>query len=140
MSNDETLRRGPTFKMGPQYATNINNVAGDMTVHGGQYGQSSFTIVDAHRQLTQIRRYLDTVALPPPVRQSADRALAGAEDEISKPAPDKSKISALLQELTQVLAGSGALANAGVALVQPLQHLAAWLGPLAQSMLPLLAN
>ena len=126
------------FNIGSQQAANINNVAGDMILTGGQHGAANLTVIDARREIRVVRQNLDQAALPPQSRLAAGRALEGVEEELDKPEPDRGRVAGRLEELTRVLASAGALAGAGGALVQPLRRLASWLGPLGLSLLRLL--
>lgn len=127
------------YVSGNQQAGNITNVAGNMTVEGGQTVVTSFGSADALREVARLRDGIEGLGLPAKVRKAAHSALRDVEAELRRPAPDRPKIAARLQHLAHALSTAGALATAGMAVVQPLQQLAAWLGPLGASLLPLLA-
>ena len=126
-----------TFNIGSQNAANINNVAGDQHIHGGQFGVTSGTetAVDA---LTRLRAAIEAnpeVAGDPSVRaevQQIEGALA------SSPEPDRPAISSALDRLARRLQTLGALTTAGAAIVGPLRELAGWLGPLAGQVISVL--
>src|SRR5919202_5499256 len=64
------------FNIGSQQAANINNVAGDMNIAGGQ--QVTLTLADARRDIALLQQGLNGLALPSTDRQTAAQALAGA--------------------------------------------------------------
>lgn len=126
------------FNIGSQQAANISNVAGDMTVVGGQHGEATITIATVYRDIQLLREGLQELPLPPRERQVADQALDRTTQEVAQAIPDKRKIAPHLEEVTQILRKFGALAGAGAALVEPLQRLSSWLGLVGRTVLPLL--
>ena len=124
------------FNIGSQQAANINNVAGDMNIAGGQ--QITVTLADARRDIALLQQGLNGVALPSTDRQTAAQALAGAAQELAKPDPNKHVVASRLETFAQVLSKVGGVATASVALLEPLQRLAVFLGPVGQAVLHLL--
>ncbi len=126
------------FNIGSQQAVNLNNVAGDMTIVGGQHGEATITIATVYRDIQLLREGLQDLPLPPRERQVADQALDRAMQEVAQAIPNKRKIASYLEEVTQILGKFGALAGASAALVEPLQRLSSWLGPVGRIVLHLL--
>jgi len=116
-----------SFNIGQQNAVNINNVAGDQTIEGGQTG-SFVSIHDALANVEQIRRELDASALAPDARAAAAQQLDGIEHGLKQPTPDRASIGESLTRLTKVLVTAGALATGTSALLNGLSGLAGWLG------------
>jgi hypothetical protein len=126
-----------TFNIGSQNAGQINNVAGDMHVSGGQHGVVGTP--EVARQISRnLRRSVATVQLD---RRSAQAARAEVDEidaGLSREQPDRARVAGALERLTRLLSATGALAAAGAALVEPLQALAGWLGELGAPVLQLL--
>lgn len=140
MTSDRNQQARPAFSIGSQNAGNINNVAGDMTVYGGQKGELRLTIADALQNVDDLRQVLSGLDLPPEARTAATGALDAATDELKQPEPDKKSVAERLEAFTHILMEAGALAKAGMALAVPLQQLATWLGPMGVGLLALVAN
>ena len=138
MNGHDRKSSGSVFNIGSQNAASINNIGGDQTNYGPQHATANFTVDYLQRELSTLRQQLQAVDLPPQGKADAERALAAAEAEVVKPSPDKGEVARHLESFTQILAKAGALASAGTALIQPLQQLAAWLGPVGQTLLHLL--
>jgi len=133
MSNE---RPDSIFNIGGQQG-NISNVAGDMTVYGGQ----QYVAVPADMilpELAKLRRALAAVKLDPDVEESARGFLAVTDQELRQPHPDPRKVARPLERLTRLLKGAGAIAAAGAPLIVPLQCIASWLGISGQAILHLL--
>jgi hypothetical protein len=71
-------------------------------------------------------------------RSSAERDLQGLEEAVAGPEPDTKAASQHLRSFTANLKEAGALATAGVALVEGIAKIAQWLGPLGAGVLALL--
>ncbi len=126
-----------SFNIGQQNAVNINNVAGDQTIEGGQSG----TFVSTHDALAavaQIRRELDARGLAPDGRAAAAKELDGIEHGLRQPTPDRASIGESLTRLTKVLVAVGALATGSTALLNGLSGLAGWLGHFGAAALKML--
>ncbi|GAB4584538.1 hypothetical protein [Nocardia sp. IFM 10818] len=116
-----------TFNIGSQQG-NINNVAGDQTIYGGQHGKFESTgPVEFAVELADALR-----------RMGLDRAAADAEAmqrELARPQPDRESISARLTRIAQAVV---AVAGAESAVHKPLVALARWLGAAGAPVLALL--
>jgi hypothetical protein len=116
-----------TFNIGQQNAGVINNVAGDMTVHGGQVGTLA-SVPDALAAVELIRDEIARCALPPEARTAAAKELDGMEHDLRQAAPNKATIGESLTRLTKLLVTTGALVTGTTALLNGLGGLATWLG------------
>lgn len=115
------------ISVGQQQAGQVTNVGRDQVVHGGIHGSLSAS----SQQLADVellKELLDDVALTAADRRSADEAAAELEAELAKPDPDPAAAAGPLERLTSVLKGAGALAGAGVALIDPIGRIAIALG------------
>jgi hypothetical protein len=124
------------FNIGSQHG-NVSNVAGDMTVYGGQ----QYTAVPADligAELARLHRALSAVGLDPDTAQSASGYITAASREISQPHPDPQQVARPLERLTRLLQRAGVLAVAGAGLIDPLQRIASWLGAAGQAIMQLL--
>ena len=129
-------RPNAIFNIGSQHG-NISNVAGDMTVHGGQtYVATAADMILP--ELAKLRRALSAVDLGPDVRESAREFLTAAGDELGQPHPDARRVARPLERLTSLLKEAGAIAAAGAVLIDPLQRIASWLGTSGQGILHLM--
>jgi hypothetical protein len=128
-----------TFNIRDQEATTIQNVGGDMVVHGGFSSSSGPRIVEVRGELSQLGEALSRLELSAEYREEADRELAGAVAEAESPEPDEGRIGNRLGRLAEVLHDAGALAGGGVAAVESLQRLAQLLGPAGHAVLGVLA-
>ncbi len=130
-------RPNAIFNIGSQHG-NINNVAGDMTVHGGQQYVALPTDMILP-ELANLRQALAAVNLDPDVEQLAGEYLTAAGEEIRRPRPEARRVARPLERLTRLLKGAGVIAAAGAALINPLQGIASLLGAAGQAILHLLA-
>jgi hypothetical protein len=106
-----------TFNIGSQNAGQINNVAGDMYVSGGQHGVAGTP--EAARQISRtLRRSVATLPLEGRDAEAARSAVDEIDAGLEREQPDRSRIAG--------------------ALVEPLQALAGWLGDLGAPVLQLL--
>ncbi|MEU0947909.1 hypothetical protein ABZ379_35180 [Streptomyces canus] len=122
-----------TFNIGSQQG-NINNVAGDQTIHGGQHGQFAMT-TDPRAMLGLLRSELDRLALPPDVASQVNTEVASLDAELASPAPDRTTMAQRLVRITRLVTAAGAAVTAGGTLAGALSSFAAWLGPIGDSVL-----
>jgi hypothetical protein len=94
--------------------------------------------VEVRQELARLREELDGVSISYPTRVAAESALAAAQAEAAGPAPDRARISELLQRATQVLSNAGSLTTAGTGLAESLRRAALVLGPTGKAVLALL--
>jgi hypothetical protein len=126
-----------TFHIGSQHANQINNVAGDMHLSGGQHGYVGDPEVG--RQISRhLRRSVERAGLDGRSAVAARAEVDEIDAGLAAGRPDRSRIAGALERLTRLLSATGALAAAGAALVEPLQALAGWLGELGAPVLQLL--
>jgi hypothetical protein len=117
-----------TFNVGSQNAGSIQNVGGDMVVHGGVQGSASVQVIELRGRLAQLSEELYRLPLPPESRAAARDALAEAESEAATPAPRPDRIGRSLKRVTEVLEDAGALASAGTGLARVLGRAVALVG------------
>jgi len=126
-----------TFNIGSQNAGNINNVARDQHITGGQHG--TLVTPDAARQaVIDLRAGLRVTPFDEGTSAAADADLTEIEASMHQPEPDRAQIAPRLERLTRLLVAAGSLAAAGSSLLQPLHTLATWLGALGRPILALL--
>ncbi|MER6242747.1 hypothetical protein [Streptomyces griseorubiginosus] len=125
-----------TFNIGSQQG-NINNVAGDQTIHGGQHGQFA-TATDPRAMLGVLRTELDRLGLPPDVAHQVNTEVESLDAELASPAPDRPTMADRLVRITRLVTAAGAAVTAGGTLAGALTSLAAWLGPIGDSVLRLI--
>jgi hypothetical protein len=126
-----------TFSIGNQTAGNINNVAGDQRITGGQQG--IVVTSEAVRQAVRdLREALATTPLGEATAAEVRDQVEAIAAEVQTPQPDRPRAASSLERLTRLLVATGSLATAGAALVSPLQTLASWLGTLGEPILRLL--
>jgi hypothetical protein len=89
-------------------------------------------------ELALLRRSLDDLRLTGPERAAADQELAGAEEAVRRPEPDRAAASSHLSRFVQGLKDAGALATAGTAVLQSIRALATWIGPVGAGIIALL--
>jgi hypothetical protein len=126
-----------TFNIGNQNAGNINNVARDQHITGGQTG-IVVTSEQALQALADLRAGIGATRLDPVPSVAAQTELRDIEADLRQPEPDRTRIAPRLERLTRLLLAAGSLASAGSALVAPLGMLAHWLGALGAPILSLL--
>ncbi len=133
MADDQ---RDVTFNIGQQTGVNTN-VAGDMSVYGGQqYGTGSPEEVRA--DLAAIREVIAGLGLPPEVQKEAGDLIDEADGELAQPTPQPEKVGGPLTRLTKILEDAGAVASAGEKLIAPLSRIGTWLGVAGKTLLALL--
>jgi len=125
------------FNIGSQHG-NVSNVAGDMTVYGGQH----YTALPADmigRELRNIQGIISAMNLDPAARKAAAGLLADADRALGKSRHDAKKVARPIERLTRLLRDIGAIAVGGAALINPLTRIAAGLGAAGQAILHLIA-
>lgn len=127
-----TDRPGAVFNIGSQQG-NISNVAGDMTVYGGQHYRAVDRAAFA-AEVAALRSALAATSLDPALRVSADRCLHDAERELGRAQPEPDKVARPVERLTRLLKDAGALAGA----VEPLSGIASLLGVAGKAILALI--
>ena len=133
MADDQ---RNVTFNIGEQTGVNTN-VAGDMTVYGGQqYVTGSPEEVRA--DLAALREVVAGLGLQPEVQQEATDLIDEADRELAQPKPQPEKVGGPLTRLTNLLADAGAVAAAGASVIAPLQRIGSWLGVAGKAILAVL--
>jgi hypothetical protein len=119
---------------GAQTAGVINNIAGDQV----NYGTISGAIGSVDQRLAdvdEIRRLLGQVPLSDEERADAEDAVDRLEAEMSEPEPNRPAAAHVLEDLTAILKSAGALAGAGLALIDPIGRIAIALGGAAAAVL-----
>jgi hypothetical protein len=125
-----------TFNVGSQHG-NVSNIAGDMTVHGGQH----YTALPAdmiRQELENIHRSISAMQLSPEIRKKAAALLADVGRELGQPGCNAEKVARPVKRLAGLLSDIGAISAAGAALIGPLQAIASCLGPVGESILHLI--
>jgi hypothetical protein len=87
-------------------------------------------VAAARRELGRLRGELDALELTRRQRHEAATALAVADEELRRNAPEPRRVAAQLARFTTVLRSAGALPGAPSTLAHALDGLRAWLGPL----------
>lgn len=129
-------RHSATFNIGSQQG-NISNVAGDMSVHGGQqYVAAPADLI--RKELVKLRAALANADLDPGLQGRVGELLGDAEEELDKGRPDAQKVAGPMERVTRLLKEAGAISVAGVALIDPLHRIASWLGDFGQGILLLI--
>ncbi|MBN0044527.1 hypothetical protein JS756_10450 [Streptomyces actuosus] len=127
-----------TFNIGSQQG-NINNVAGDQTIHGGQHGDFT-TVMDPQALLGLLRTEIDRLGLPPDVARQVNDEVDSLDAELGSPSPDRPTVAQRLARITGLVKTAGAVVTAGGTLAGVLSSFAAWLGPIGDSVLHALAG
>ena len=129
-------RPNAIFNIGSQHG-NVSNVAGDMTVYGGQH-YTGFPAELIRQELGNLQRAISVMGLDPAVQKKAAALLADADRELSRTGRDAKKVARPIERLAGLLKNIGAIAVSGAALIDPLQRIASWLGPAGQAILHLI--
>jgi hypothetical protein len=116
-----------TFNIGSQHAANINNVAGDQVIHGGQAGYA-----DSRVLLDRVRHEVGTLRLPPPLLTRVNAELEAIDTELGTPRSDKQSAAGRLGRLVSLLKSAGVLATSGSGLMTSLTALANSFGALGE--------
>jgi isopentenyl diphosphate isomerase/L-lactate dehydrogenase-like FMN-dependent dehydrogenase len=125
-----------TFNIGSQHG-NVSNVAGDMTVYGGQH----YTALPAdmiRQELNNIHAIISSIEISPEARKNAVALLADAGRELSRPGCEPEKVAWPVRRLAGLLSDIGAISAAGASLIGPFKAIASWLGPAGQAILHLI--
>ncbi|MFE8950348.1 hypothetical protein [Streptomyces sp. NPDC007856] len=128
-----------TFNIGSQQG-NINNIAGDQTIHGGQHGTFHGAPQDPGELVVRLREALDRTALPPDVAAKVRNEVAGLKAAITSPTPDRPDAADRLARITRILTSAGALTAAAGSVAGTLVALAQWLGSLGDPVLQALGR
>jgi hypothetical protein len=129
-------RPNATFNIGSQ-SGNINNVAGNMTVHGGQH-YTGFPAEMIRQELGNLHRIISAMDLDPGAQKAVTALLTDVGRELDQPDRDAKKVARPIERLTALLRDIGALAVSGATLIDPLQRIASWLGPAGHAILQLI--
>jgi hypothetical protein len=133
MSRDRS-KAGATFNIGSQQGV-ISNVGGDMNVYGIQHAAIILPVAELRRELEGLRKGLGSLPLPPSERHAAEMNIEAAQEELGRSHPDRHTVAVRMEQFTKILKTSGALAAAGLAVLNPLHGIATLLGPLGSSIL-----
>ena len=109
-----------TFNIGNQNAASIQNIGGDMAVHGGIHGTANLHVVELRGRLAQLSEEIDRLDLPAESRAIAREALDEAEAEAAASSPRSNRIAHSLRRVTDTLNDAGLLTNAAVGVVRAL--------------------
>lgn len=127
------------ISVGQQQAGQITNVGRDQVVHGGIHG----AMTTGSQQLADVellKKLLDEIALTGADRREAEQATSELEEELAKPDANPEAAARPLERLTSILTAAGALAGAGVALIDPIGRIAVALGTAGVHVLRLLGR
>ncbi|NNN30009.1 hypothetical protein HLK59_06470 [Streptomyces sp. S3(2020)] len=127
-----------TFNIGSQQG-NINNVAGNQTIHGGQHGEFT-TATDPRAMLGLLSSELDRLGLAPHVARQVNGEVASLRAELDSPSPDRTTMAQRLVQIVSLVTTAGAVVTAGGALAGALSSFAGWLGPIGDSVLHAIAR
>ncbi|MFI9759721.1 hypothetical protein ACIHFB_17455 [Streptomyces sp. NPDC051963] len=127
-----------TFNIGSQQG-NINNVAGNQTIHGGQHGDFT-AVTDPQALLGPLRAELDRLGLPLHVASQVNGEVASLGAELGSPSPDRPTVAQRLVQIVRLVTTAGAVVTAGGALAGVLSSFAAWLGPIGEPVLRAIAQ
>jgi uncharacterized small protein (DUF1192 family) len=109
-----------TFNIGNQNAASIQNVGGDMAVHGGIHGTANLHVVELRGRLARLSEEIDRLELPVDIRAIAREALAEAAAEAAAPAPRSNRIAHSLRRVTDTLNKAGVFTNAAMGVISAL--------------------
>jgi hypothetical protein len=123
--------------IGQQNAGIINNVEGNMWIHGGQQG-AIVSDEGARQAVRELQSALATVTLDQSAAARTRAQITEIDTAMHAPQPDKSRVADMLKRLTGLLVATGSLTTATAAIIGPLQTLAGWLGALGAPILHLL--
>jgi len=123
-------RPNAVFNIGSQQGI-VSNVAGDMTVYGGQHWNEG-SAVAVREELAKLRIAIHALDLDPALKATATRLVEEADGQAHHAQPAPEKIGSPIEKLTRLLKDSGALVAAGAALINPLQGIGTLLGAAGQ--------
>lgn len=127
------------ISVGQQQAGQITNVGRDQVVHGGIHGAMT-TGAQQLADVELLKKLLDEIALTGADRREAEQATSELEEELAKPDANPEAAARPLERLTSILTAAGALAGAGVALIDPIGRIAVALGTAGVHVLRLLGR
>lgn len=127
-----------TFNIGQQSAGVINNVAGDQIVSGSQSG--NVTLAQARDAAEGLQSLLGSAALPQPIRQELNGAVAEVSRELASPQPDRTLVAHRLTRIVQRVISASSLIGSTKEIVGTLTTLTEWLGPAGAHLLGLLSS
>ncbi|WP_219517205.1 DUF5955 family protein [Nonomuraea ceibae] len=136
---------GETFRFGDVRGP-VNAGSGNLNIHGHQQiagrdlrtGPATDPATALRADLDTLRRALDDLRLTPAEHHTAETELTALEHEAAQPSPDPGRMGRHLQTFTTTLEHAGALAGAGLAVIQAITAIATWLGPAGHQALSLL--
>jgi hypothetical protein len=128
---------GAIVQIGNQTAGVINNVEGVQHVDAAQTGVV-VGLDDARRAARDLADALARVPLPPEARADVQARAAEIEREVSRPEPDRGRVTEHLTGLARVLSAAGAVGTAITGLATPLLTIGHWVGAAAGPVLALL--
>jgi len=126
----ETQQPNAVFNIGSQQG-NVSNVAGNMTVYGGQHW-SEDSAPAVREELERLRSAIRSLDLDPTLKATATRLVEEADGQAHQAQPAPERIGRPIEKLTRLLKESGALIAAGAALINPLQGIGSLLGATGQ--------
>lgn len=115
------------FNIGSQQG-NINNVAGNQTIHGGQHG--SFATAHLVESAVELASTLRRLGMDPAAVDAVE-----VQRELERAQPNRVHIAS---RLTRIARSVTAIAGAEAAVHRPLVALAGWLGALGAPILGIL--
>ena len=127
------------ISIGQQQAGQVTNVGRDQVVHGGIHG----SMTTGSQQLADVellRQLLDDIPLSAADRAAAEQATTELADAVADPDAEPEAAAQPLERLTSILQAAGALAGAGVALIDPIGRIAMSLGAAGTIVLRLLGR
>src|SRR2546430_1847616 len=101
-------RPNVNFNIGSQQG-NVTNVAGDMTVHGGQQYLATGTGM-IRQDLVNLQRVITSMDLDPAVRGSMKDLIADADQGLSQAGKDPRTVARPIERLVRLLKDVGAFA------------------------------
>ena len=128
------------ISVGQQQAGQITNVGRDQVVHGGIHGTMTTGSQQQLADVELLKQLLDEIALTGADRREAEQATSELEEELAKPDANPEAAARPLERLTSILTAAGALAGAGVALIDPIGRIAVALGTAGVHVLRLLGR
>src|SRR5437868_7016198 len=129
-------RPNAVFNIGSQHG-NVSNVAGDMTVYGGQH-YAALPADEIRRELGNVQGIISAMDLDPAARKKVAGLLADTGRELVEPRHDARKVARPIERLTRLLRDIGAISAGGAALIDPLLRIASCLGSAGQAIFHLI--
>jgi hypothetical protein len=122
-----------SFNIGNQQAGVVNNVAGDQTIHGGQHGALVLDVEQGRMLLADLRRQVAGASLPDGDRTAALADIDACERALDRDEPNAPSLASRLGAVAQIVITAGAVVSAGTGIGAALAAIAAWLGPVGNS-------